>query len=380
MKRILEEDLELSASLAEHGADPSNLASHTFRKAAATHASSATTNGPTETAIDFRAGWSRGTGARETYMKGHAGADGTLGRFLAGLPLDSEDFAFLPPHFAPGLDVVKKAVQLAYPGHPQLSPAVAEMLTASLVYHFEFLCKTLPERHEVFSSPLFSTPGLLDELRQAVRCGARDTELMHATGIPGHVALIRATKELQRTTERFGAKIDNLAPLVVEKVGELLEDRAAENGVVTRHGLEELLRATLSEALAGAALPVGAVQVEGHAADVSQQPVAGRGPVTQLHQWGGGLHRVPQSFQLPTGTPRHMWNMWWLGDGVHHYPPLRQLEPSDMPSKNEKKRLSDLKVVSFFFFFFFLFFCLTLPNESRSCGSWRTLSRLRGIG
>ncbi len=156
LKQVLQEDKELFASLIHHGADPANLASHTMRKAAATHPSFATTSGPTETAIDFCAGWSRGTGARETYMKGHATADHTLGRFLAGLPLDREEFAFLPPHFPQGLDIVTKAVQLTFPGHPQLNPAVAEMLIVSVVYHYNFLCNTLPARHAIFASPLFS--------------------------------------------------------------------------------------------------------------------------------------------------------------------------------------------------------------------------------
>jgi hypothetical protein len=49
-----------------------------------------------------------------------------------------------------------------------------------------------------------------------------------------------------------------------------------------------------------------------------------------------------------------MWSLWFLGDGVHHYPPLRLLEPTDMPSTNEKKRLSDLKVVCIFSLALFL--------------------------
>jgi hypothetical protein len=118
---------------------------------------------------------------------------------------------------------------------------------------------------------------------------------MHATGIPGHIALIRATKELQRTTEIVGAKIDNLAPLV-ERIGKMLEDRAAASGIVTQHGLEELLSRTISSALVGAGLAHGgaaASSAEAADANVSQHSIGVRGPVTLMHQWGGGLHRVP---------------------------------------------------------------------------------------
>jgi hypothetical protein len=183
LKRVLGKD-DVAAAIASHGADPRNLATHTFRKAAVTEASSATTSGATETAIDNHAGWSRGTGSREVYMRGHSAADCCLGRFLAGLPIAKEQFAQLPPHFAPGLEIVKRAVQITFNGIEGLDEGVAEMLLASIVYHYDFLHNRLPAAHPAFSSPLFSTAGLLDELKPLVHCGCHDTDLMHATGIP----------------------------------------------------------------------------------------------------------------------------------------------------------------------------------------------------
>ncbi len=59
--------------------------------------------------------------------------------------------------------------------------------------------------------------------------------------------------------------------------------------------------------------------------------------------WNGKLHRVPETFKLPAGTPEHCFNVWMLGDAEHGYPPLRLLEPNDMPTKNDQKRLSDLR-------------------------------------
>jgi hypothetical protein len=152
--------------------------------------------------------------------------------------------------------------------------------------------------------------------------------------------LIWTTRDLERATKEVGTKIDSLAPLVVDSVCNMLESCAADAGVVTRQGLEEMLRKTLDESMSK-------FQHASSGAVVNERPdhdSSAQRPVTQLHLWGSGLHHVPQSFELASGTTYHMWNFWFLGDGVHNYPPFRQLEPSDMPNNNGCKRLSDLKV------------------------------------
>jgi hypothetical protein len=35
--------------------------------------------------------------------------------------------------------------------------------------------------------------------------------------------------------------------------------------------------------------------------------------------------------------------LWWFGNASHRWPPIRELVPSDMPSVNTRKRLSDFR-------------------------------------
>lgn len=65
-----------------------------------------------------------------------------------------------------------------------------------------------------------------------------------------------------------------------------------------------------------------------------------------VHAWGGGEFRcVPPLFEFPRGTLVTAWQYWCVGDPVKNYPPFRQLTNKDMASANNKKRLSDLRLV-----------------------------------
>ncbi len=59
--------------------------------------------------------------------------------------------------------------------------------------------------------------------------------------------------------------------------------------------------------------------------------------------WGGGLRRVPSDFEFPRVSVRGVWQLWVHGDAAKGLPPFRLLAPIDMPTKNKRKRLSDLR-------------------------------------
>jgi hypothetical protein len=332
LKTVLE-DPQLAESLRLNGTDPKNVATHTLRKGSATDASAASTSGPTDASVESRGGWHQNSGSQHLYMKHNRSADACLGRHLAGLPIGSEQFSILPPHFLERNDNVARALDLAF-GRSKLREGVGEFLLASVVYHYDFLVRTLPSNHEVFASTLFTTSGILESLKPLVHTGTTATAVMHPTGVPIQVTLIQASKELERSNQALHKKLDEIAPTIVEKVTAMLEERAVESGNVTMQGLKQTLVATLQELR----LPLSAPEQR-----VEPPPPLIQRRALQLHMWGGKLHRVPQDFQFADGTVAALWNLWWLGDLVNGYPPLRMLESSDMSSSNLKKRLSELK-------------------------------------
>jgi len=71
---------------------------HSKRKGVATFASGGSTAGPSMASVCLRCEWYIG-GVQDRYMRYEAAGDQFLCRVVAGLPLDSPDFAALPPHF-----------------------------------------------------------------------------------------------------------------------------------------------------------------------------------------------------------------------------------------------------------------------------------------
>ena len=51
----------------------------------------------------------------------------------------------------------------------------------------------------------------------------------------------------------------------------------------------------------------------------------------------------PQEFELPSGHVSQVWQQWCCGDADQGLPPLKSLQPTDLQTRNARKRLSDLK-------------------------------------
>jgi hypothetical protein len=330
------------------GISADDIASHSSRKGASTYVMSGTTGGPTISATSLRTGWSM-PNVQNTYIRFAEAGDEFVGRTVCGLPLSSVDFAILPPHFRiDHSDTVTRAVELCFPNRPAKYDLLLSICLASIVYHREFLRHNLPSNHPLFSSLLFLDRGLLDSLVPLVVCGIEDPDRsMHATGIPPMSLVMRSVEKTAAVNQEILGKLDVLVPAVVKGVQEVLEENAIQAGTVTRSGLEDMLLGVIEKSgllVMRDSLRKGAVSgdggVQGGGGIVAQQP---RMPLGQMHLWNGKLHRVPHTFKLPAGTPEHCFSVWMLGDAEHGYPPVRLLEPNDMPSKNDQKRLSDIR-------------------------------------
>lgn len=304
-----------STHLESRGMSADDLGTHSLRKGAATFTSSGSTACPPSTAIHLRAGWALG-GVQDRYLRYEAAGDQYVGRTVTGLPSSSSQFAILPPFFARRPDNLDSIITRVFPRLPQNLRQVAEFALASVIYHNDFLQANLPSGHRLFSSPLFTTH-LLAELKPYVECRTnKPSDTFLATGIPPHVHIINAIG-------------DNF----FDKLKEILQQRDLDSGNMTRPALSQILqefRQSIRE-------DIQAIQPQEHA------PMAQHRNNTAVYTWGGNLRRVPQDFDLPRVPCLTAWQFWCCGNPARGYPPFRTLTPTDMPTTNMRKRLSELR-------------------------------------
>jgi len=203
----------VTAHLRSLGLQPEDLGSHSIRKGAATYCSSGSTHCPSSSAVSERAGWSNGA-VFNTYLRYEAAGDAFVGRTITGPPIDSSEFAILPPHFkeADSSGMVTSAIEMLFPTLPMCMYGVAEFALASVLYHADFLRTNLQRNRPLWKSTLFQDEAMLNTLKSKVVCcmpkEARGR--MEATGIPPHVhqyvhndKVIASLEKIQREVLEF---------------------------------------------------------------------------------------------------------------------------------------------------------------------------------
>jgi hypothetical protein len=154
-----------------YGCNRSDLGTHSHRKGGTTFLL-AIIDGPNPCAVYIRAGWSLGN-TQDRYVLGGVGEDQLCGRMLAGLSLDSEDFAVLPPHFSDtGLNrLTELGLDTFLDGFNDFTPSFRRCLPyflASLLYHLPTLRLWFSDpAHPLWGCKLFTihTADVLEELR-----------------------------------------------------------------------------------------------------------------------------------------------------------------------------------------------------------------------
>lgn len=314
------------ATLQDHGLTPPDIGVHSVRKGSASYTLSGSTASPSQNSVRRRAGWKYAT-SEERYLQDEAAGDQYCGRTVAGLNIMSAEFAALPPHFPPNSIATETFDSLfpAFSGDEQFR-GVLSLLLASAVHHVPFLRQSFPRRHKIFSSALFSEKRLLKDLTQEVHFGISSPHL-RATGLPPHIAIVLELQGIK-------SGLENLAPTLVEEIGQTLEKNGAAAANITPEGLKIFLQNTLAQ------LIPQYVQTQAPAAVAPEEPVqSGYG----LYAWGGSLHRLPEDFKFPDVTLASGFRLWHQGSTEENLPPFKTLEPSDFSVKNERKRLSDWK-------------------------------------
>ena len=332
------------------------LGTHSSRKGSATHASSFP-GGPSTISVFLRAGWAIGQ-VQQRYIFAGQGADQLVGRCAAGLPMEDNNFAALPPHFCrcdgnPVLSAAEwSAVVPGYDKYPHAFKAAIPLLVASVVYHAGWLREHLPAAHPVFQTRLF-TGGFIERLSPHVvaGCNHNPESGLVATGVPPHLILAHRLHLLEEEARQ-------------QKKANEEESRKLREVILQQHS--DLLR-TLPDAVAssvlarcqvGGAVPVTAGDLErtlqeyterilAAVARHSVQPEAAPAPAQPASQpeqretvrwrsfvWKGRIHPVPEDFTWPVVPIKAMWDLWLFGkpgEGIAPYKSVNakfDLQPS----------------------------------------------------
>lgn len=258
--------LALNALIERHRAEidkmqlGAELGTHPLRKGPATMGTSGSTAGPGAAAACHRGGWSLG-GALNRYMKYGGAAGQYLGRALAGLPINDARFMALPPHFCGGLGgpaTFDRAVAAVFgASYPASFKPVLSRCLATMAHHADELQAGLPADHKVLGGVLFTTPGMLAELKPMVtnKAGAEP----RPTGAPPHAhnfdkleKIVSLQGGLLVHQRKLTEGLVEQSAVLVEKMHSCLGARAVDNGHIT----VERLQAELAAAARGTRGPV----------------------------------------------------------------------------------------------------------------------------
>jgi hypothetical protein len=231
IRRALELNPRLKAELDRLNITVEDIASHSFRKGARSYCQGGTTGGPSTPSILLRGGWAL-EGIDKKYVRYEAAADQYIGRIVAMLDIGSPDFAVLPPHFDNVDERVMLVVKNCFPGAPKSLESVLVHCLASLVFHREFLRRTLKADHPLFKTTLFAQQ-LVDKLADRVSLSFVGDKIT-SSGIPPYVSI-------QKQLETVSKIMDSMPGRVRAAISEEFEQRAIDSGSITRNVLEQML-------------------------------------------------------------------------------------------------------------------------------------------
>ena len=188
---------------------------------------------------------------------------------------------------------------------------------------------------------LFRDRSRLRQLKAIVECKLPEfADEFKPTGIPPHVLLMNEVADLRSQICKIMPAIVETSDVITNKIVTVLEERAMVSNTVTRDGLLELITDSISNILEANGVMRNQLQEPEIEPEVILNPI-----VPNVFFWGGAHHVVPHTFKIPTCNTRIAFQLWLLGNPQRQHPPYKQLSPVDMPSSNDRKRLSDFAVL-----------------------------------
>ena len=335
------------------------MSAHGIRKGSATHVACATTCPPPLASIAARGDWSLGK-VLDIYWRFAEAGDNYLGRCLCGLDPNCTTFSVLPPHWTVENPVddpdIGNALRLMYGvilvEHPSCIGVLLRVL-ASVVYASDWLLEMSGKHqgHPFSAIPLLQDPQLL--LRLKAKVTIEPTVFMSkSTGVPPHVKQLNLITNLLELCHTTLLKVTDQATTVRQTIFDAMEERALENGQISRHQIITILDEFRNAIRADVHEQVETIRVQ--AGGMLAPPVnGGGGTAVVVHSnrgnfftYGGRLWDVPASFTFPAGVKRDVgWKLWLLGmpgyatsgeNGVIEQStikPFRKFVPARLPTK-----------------------------------------------
>lgn len=357
--QILQEALKQIPESVDFGCDRSDIGTHSNRKFAES-TSVSRIDGPSRTQVCLRAGQGVGR-TQDCYMFSEEDGDALVGRTVAQLKFDADEFDILPPHF--GKETLKYLQEYGwnnilpgYDNYPTSYKRVLPFLLASLVYHRwkGDLDRLLPPAHPLFRTPLFVNVDLMTSLETKVilvHSHCSDT-LINATGVPGIIVVSREVRlfreHYNRTCAIFDSslqalygRLDERMTALPQAIVDLLTERFRIDGVVplTAADIHKLIRDVLEgpnstmmarlDNLAQTQAQLLARMESGGTSSSVPHPAAteNRRPAS-LFSWGGGYHRVPAGFVFPSYGIAQMMGLWFFGEPSKGIGMYKNIQPS----------------------------------------------------
>jgi len=348
------------------GIDPHDIGVHSIRKGAATYACSGSTCGPSIAATCNRAGWTMGK-VKDTYIQYEAAQDQYLGRILAGLNVQSHEFAVSPPYVISStpeesiLHDMSSVFPFAIATECRLH---MKFCLASLLFHKAFLSEKVGNSSRIRTNPI-----LLNRLSEQSVLNLRLTHVtvkfaweepeIHLTGIPPHVLLFIDNRLLMNTVQEYHllqvSKIEAVANDAIAAIRSDLDSRNIGGGQVSLNRFEMML-APISERIDRLA---SSMSTNGSTTLISNNnpSVIEQSQLNNSHymkyQWGQGnkWRRLPEGYEINRKLPPLViWHLWHHGDDVA--PPLKLIDQLDIcdsvaDSKGKMRPSRDTEVRAF---------------------------------
>ena len=336
------------------------------------------TDGPNPINVILRGGWSFGDDdVLKRYLFAGKEGDQLVGRSVAGLPINSEGFAILPPHFPPevlnSLSIDDWTLILPdYNDYPNCFKSTLPFLLASIVHHDRYLRATLSPDGNLFRGSLYSL-GYLNRLRGTTLTGYGEcrTANLIATGVPSHVLQAQRLVGVQDSVSRANRGIGLLKKRsrkersiskeirsTLRRIEASLHVNNYPAAVPVNNGLERLIEQILENQnrlfnelaeLRGRAFDREVVHAQLHEF-ANEEPAELMPAIPEqeldvpnrnfpMYTWGGKMHLVPEGFTFPVTNIYSLWSSWYYGDEIARISPLRLLHSHEFARKTDKTNL-----------------------------------------
>ncbi|EKX32111.1 hypothetical protein GUITHDRAFT_82584 [Guillardia theta CCMP2712] len=174
---------------------------------------------------------------------------------------------------------VDRVIEHLFPNLDAKKKYIAEQAIAAVVYHQDWLRKTMPANHPLFETELFSYHEFLPLLSRYISI---DGNGRRPTGLPPHVMTIRSMEEMKGAME------------------DVMEDAQDDGGEVEDETVND-------------------------------------------NAEGDESRLLPTNFKWVKANARAIYTQWHFGNREKGYPAYKTLKPRHFYTKDQKKRLSDLR-------------------------------------